>query len=74
MNSLTILSAVVTVVTAPPEQPTAQTVIRAGQAAYAAQHVTRAGAQEQAQGIVRDELRILQGHNDLNPPHRRIAP
>lgn len=74
MDSLAILSAVVTVVTAPLEQSTAQTVVRAGQAAYAAQQVTRAGVQEQAQGIVRDELRILQGHTDLNPPHPRIMP
>jgi hypothetical protein len=74
MNTTAWISAVITVVTAPDTQPPAHTLYQAGQAAYQSQHVTKPGLQEQAQGILRDELRILQSHTDLNPAYRRTQP
>ena len=74
MNATAWISAVITVISAPETQSPAQTVYQAGQAAYHAQSVTKSGLQEQAQGVVRDELRILQGHSDINPAHRSARP
>jgi len=72
MNTTAWISAVITVITAPADQPVPHTVYQAGQAAYQSQSVTRAGVQEELNSHLRNELRIMQGHTDSN--HRRAQP